>query len=99
MNISSELKKKINLVTKKNTQEANIRPGRASPQNLNHKKAAVELLLRGFSAFFSYKPSTQTALLQRKPMITDDEEVEVTFFCVCFHLSPKLQGSSEIIWV
>lgn len=24
-------------------QEANIRPGRASPQNLNHKKAAVEL--------------------------------------------------------
>lgn len=24
-------------------QEANVRPGRASPQNLNHKKAAVEL--------------------------------------------------------
>lgn len=32
-------------------------------------------------------------------MITADKELEITCFCVCFHLSLKLQGSAEISWV
>lgn len=78
-------------------QEAGLRPGRASPHNPNHKKAAVELYMAS-ALSLATSPAPRLHHCNERLWLPTMKP-EITCFYICFCLTPKLQGSLEIIWV